>query len=291
MSITALDTPTIAAPGYSAGNAAEQAQQDQRVAMPPRDAVLTDAAVSLSDVATRIVSLMLSAEHTATSSEGAQDPIGQVARKTLASPSIPSKTAAQVVKELSTRGWLGPRTAQLAEASLSSQSANSTSYLSALERTLQVAAARELIVSELAKKASTYGRELPQKIKETMFRADPEGTELFTTAVRSHESDALARELVAHCINRGAPLVNPEKANDFVTGTKKVSRHNSEEISVADTKATLKTAVAREWISATDTRKIKGFLLQKPRVGWPIMHALNALRIEQKHRDQPIKQQ
>jgi hypothetical protein len=260
--------------------------------MPSRDAVLTDAAVSLSDVARRIVSLMLSAEHTATSSEGAQDPIGQVARKTLACHSISSKTAAQVVEELSARGWIEAGTAQLAKESLSSQSTTSTPYLSALGHTLQVAAEREQTVSNLTQKVSTYGCELPQEIKETMFRADREGSELFTTAVRkteaevrSLESDALARALVAPCIKRGVTLVDPEKVNDSLTRAKRISRRNSEELPIPDTRATLEMAVKRGWISQTDTRTIKGFLCDKPRVGWPIMHALNALRIEQNHRD------
>ena len=277
--------------------------------LPSHNVTLSCHPVSLADVSSRIVSWMLAVDCGALPHEGTQDLIEQIAREKLASSPSSCRGADEVLQGLAARGWVEERAIELVRTRYSSQPPVSTSYLSALELTLEVAARRENIVNDLSLRAASYGVELPKEILLNMLRADHEGCYLFADAVRNTEvllcsfdgpsCDELARELLAYCLKRSDRSIKPEAdrsiepeadrsiepeaANDFLTRTRRVSRFRTDEF---NPKLVFDMAIERGWMCETDRRQVKQFISSKPNAAWPIMHALEALRTEINHRAQ-----
>lgn len=287
-----LNSSSYLAPASKNGFNADRASASvEGHTMPSHTVALSCHPVSLADVSNRIVSWMLAEDCGALPREGMQDVVEQIAREKLASSPGSCGDADTILQGLAARGWVEARALELVRTLISSQQPISTPYLSALELTLEIATRRENLVNELSLKAASYGIELPKEMRPNMLRVDGEGCGLFEDAVRKTESllfsfdgpncDKLAQDLLAYCLKRSDRSIEPEAVNGFLTSTRRVSRSRIDEF---NPKSVFDMAIDRGWMGEKDRRHVKEFIFSKPSLAWPIMHALDALRIELNHR-------
>jgi hypothetical protein len=201
-----------------------------------------------------------------------------------------------IVEGLLKRQWLDSARMPLVRDCLSEDSELSNSSLQALGALLHIAKERELLVDELFRRASSYGLEVPHEVSRNMYQLDEKGSSLFTSAVQRYESflssfegptcDELAKALLARCLRKQSAPAEPEDVNVFTTQRFRASRSQILVLSESARKTIFNSAIARGWMFPTDGWTVKCFLSAKPRIGWPIMHALNALCQEIRRRDE-----
>jgi hypothetical protein len=110
----------------------------------------------------------------------------------------------------------------------------------------------------------------------------------FSTPVFEGEScHDLARALFAYCVNQGSGTVQFETVNDFLTQGPIMLRRRTGEF---NPRPLFAAAIELGWLEEADRRQVKVFLSSKGDLGWPVMHALDALRKELNYRARQIRE-
>jgi hypothetical protein len=229
--------------------------------------------------------------------EASRDPVDRMVRERLALPVGCGKSAEEVFQELSAREWVPQKLIELATQRCSTPSPISTSFVGAIAQIVQMAIERENIVERLSQQTTSYGLKLPNELKVTMSRVDTEGSLLFQESVAKCRSllsafdgpscHDLGRALLAGCLRKGTPSVQPEAVNEYLTKGPRVSRHCRAEF---NPKVIFDMAITHNWMHVTDRRHVKEYICRKPHVAWPIMHALKAIYGEINSRARVIRE-
>lgn len=218
--------------------------------------------------------------------------ITEVARAWIADAPEVTRSAGDILYAASKRGWLNESHIALFTGEDLRTSPEVQRGVSAIASLLQEFSQREQVVSGLLEKAARYGVDLPVNLKASASGVDKKGSKLFASSVRTSkaflrqfEVDEVAGRLVATCLRLRGASGRPEDVNDFITSGRRVSRHDRDEF---EPKLVFEMAIDRGWMEVSDRRDVKTFIFHNQKRGWPIMHALEAIRREINHRTQVI---